>query len=507
MALNRREWNALVVGGLVVGPLVGRAAAADSTVAGVRIGAQSYSFRDRSLDEAIAAMQAVGIGFCELWQNHIETAEALGHPDAASRRDVLRRWRLAEPLSTFHAVRDKFVRAGIVLTAYNISFRDDFSDAEITRGFEMAQALGVNVITASSNVATARRVDPFAKRFKIRVGVHNHSAIRPNEIAGPDDFAQALKGLSDMMAINLDIGHFTAANLDALAYLGQHHDRIVSVHLKDRKRDQGPDVPFGEGDTPIKAVLALLRDKAWPIPAHIEYEYAGADTVEEVRRSFAYCKQALVAPSARAQGAAGWRMLFDGTSLDGWAGYKDTPVPAGWRVIDGTLAKDAPVADIVSKEDFGDFELEMDWKIGEAGNSGIFYRGTAEYDHIYWSAPEYQLLDDIQGEDNKTRLTCAGAAYALYPSPAGHLKPVGEWNQARIVVKGAHVEHWLNGVKLVDYELWSPDWEAKVKDSKFGTWPNFGRATRGRIAMQGDHAGRLAFRNIRIREIRAVAQR
>jgi Domain of Unknown Function (DUF1080) len=196
-----------------------------------------------------------------------------------------------------------------------------------------------------------------------------------------------------------------------------------------------------------------------------------------------------------------WRPLFDGTSLDAWRGFKTDSVPAGWRIVDRTLMKEAPVGDIVSKEEFGDFELELEWKIGEAGNSGIFYRGTEEYNRIYWSAPEYQLLDDIKAEDNKTRLTCAGAAYALYPSPEGHLKPVGEWNQTRIVANGAHVEHWLNGFKLLEYVLWSPDWEAKVKSSKFNVYPNFGRAKRGHIALQGDHAGTLAFRNIRVREI------
>jgi hypothetical protein len=199
---------------------------------------------------------------------------------------------------------------------------------------------------------------------------------------------------------------------------------------------------------------------------------------------------------------SGWRVLFDGKSLDNWRGYKGATVPSGWHVAHGTLAKDAPVADIVSKDEFGDFELELDWRIGDGGNSGIFYRGTEEYDHIYWSAPEYQLLDDLKAADNKTRLTCAGAAYALYPSPAGHLKPIGEWNTTRIIAKGRHVEHWLNGVKLLEYELQSPDWEAKVKASKFGEWPNYGRAARGHIALQGDHAGSLAFQNIRIRELR-----
>ena len=196
-----------------------------------------------------------------------------------------------------------------------------------------------------------------------------------------------------------------------------------------------------------------------------------------------------------------WRVLFDGTSLDAWRGYKTDKVPSGWRIADGLLVKDASVGDIVSKDEFGDFELELEWKIGEAGNSGIFYRGTEEYDHIYWSAPEYQLLDDIKAADNKTRLTCAGAAYALYPSPAGHLKPVGEWNRTRILAKGSHVEHWLNGVKLLEYELWSPEWEAKVKSSKFAMYPNFGRAKKGHIGLQGDHSGALAFRNIRVREI------
>ena len=131
---------------------------------------------------------------------------------------------------------------------------------------------------------------------------------------------------------------------------------------------------------------------------------------------------------------SGWRSLFDGRNLDAWKGYKTDKVPAGWRIAGGTLTKDGRVEDIVSKDEFGNFELEMDWRIGEAGNSGIFYRGTEEYDHIYWSGPEYQLLDDLKAEDNKTRFTCAGAVYAIFPSPAGHLHPV-----ARIAQRGRAV--------------------------------------------------------------------
>jgi Domain of Unknown Function (DUF1080) len=206
-------------------------------------------------------------------------------------------------------------------------------------------------------------------------------------------------------------------------------------------------------------------------------------------------------PHPAFEGAQSTIALFDGSSLSAWRGFKSDAVPAGWRIADGALTKDGSVGDLVSKDEFGDFELDLDWKIGEAGNSGIFYRGTEEYDHIYWSAPEYQLLDDIKGADNKTRLTCAGAAYAVYPSPAGHLKPVGQWNAARIVVNGPHVEHWLNGFKLLEYEIGSPDWTSRVKASKFAAYPNYGRAPRGHIALQGDHAGSLAFRNIRIRRL------
>jgi len=135
-----------------------------------------------------------------------------------------------------------------------------------------------------------------------------------------------------------------------------------------------------------------------------------------------------------------WKVLFDGKSLDAWRGYKSDTVPQGWKINDGVLTKDGRPADLISRDEFGDFELELEWKIAPGGNSGIFYRGSEEYDHIYWSAPEYQLLDDEKAEDNETRLTCAGAAYAIYPSPSGHLKPVGEFNATRIVARGAHVE-------------------------------------------------------------------
>ena len=198
----------------------------------------------------------------------------------------------------------------------------------------------------------------------------------------------------------------------------------------------------------------------------------------------------------------GFRLLFDGTTLNGWRAYQADSVPQAWRVVGGSITKNVTTHDIVTRDQFGDFELRFDWKVATGGNSGLFYRATEEYDRIYWSAPEFQLLDDANARDGRNRLTAAGAAYGLYPAPAGIVKPAGEWNTARIIARGSHVEHWLNGQKLLEYEFWSPDWEAKVKGSKFSDWPNYGRAARGHIALQGDHTGDLELRNIRIREIR-----
>jgi sugar phosphate isomerase/epimerase len=250
----------------------------------VTLGVQSYSFRDRPLADAILGMQKLGLTSCELWQGHLEPRRVP--------RDELRRWRETVALDVFHRVREQLAGASIRLSAYNISLRDDFSDAEIERGFEMARALGAPAITSSSNVATIARIAPVAARQQMVVAVHNHSRIDPSEFATAASLTAALKH-GPFIAANLDIGHFTAANDDAVAFLSAHHDRVTTLHLKDRKRDQGPNVEFGAGDTPIGPVLRMLKEQGWPIPANIEYEYKGGDSVEEVGKCLAYCRQIL----------------------------------------------------------------------------------------------------------------------------------------------------------------------------------------------------------------------
>jgi len=212
----------------------------------------------------------------------------------------------------------------------------------------------------------------------------------------------------------------------------------------------------------------------------------------------------LLVTGASAQDSAtmhSWRPLLDDKG-SAWRGWKSADFPSGWHINGDTISKDGEVDDLVTRETFGDFELELEWKIGKGGNSGIFYRGTREYDYIFWSAPEFQLLDDANAPDGRARLSSTAAAFALYAPPAGIVRPFDQWNTARIVVDGAHVGHWLNGKKVVTYELWSPDWKAKVAASKFGAYPNYGLARRGHIGIQGDHPGTLVLRRMRIRELK-----
>jgi len=279
---SRREFSKLALAAL---PAASALARINSKVHGVQLGVQSYSFRDRSLDDAIKAMVEIGLGECELFAGHVEPKR-----DEAD----LHKWRTTVSMDHFHAVRKKFDDAGILLYAYNYSFRDDYSDEEIARGFEMAKALGVGIITASSTLSVVDRIDREAQKAKIKVGFHGHDNTKdPNEFSTPESFEKAMAGRSGYINVNLDIGHFFAAGYDPMDFINKHHERIVTLHIKDRKSNHGPNMPFGQGETPIKPVLQLLKKKKYRIPANIEYEYEGADTVAEVRKCLEYCKTAL----------------------------------------------------------------------------------------------------------------------------------------------------------------------------------------------------------------------
>ena len=198
--------------------------------------------------------------------------------------------------------------------------------------------------------------------------------------------------------------------------------------------------------------------------------------------------------------AGDWRPLFDGGSLDAWRGYRMDRVPDGWQVVDGALTRVGAAGDLITRDVYADFELTLEWKVEEGGNSGIMYRVGEDGAHAHETGPEMQVLDDARHPDGRSRLTAAGAVYGLYPAPEGAVKPAGEWNTARIVARGRQVEHWLNGIEVARYEVGSPDWMRRVGESKFAAWPGYGRVRAGHIALQ-DHGDRVAFRRIRIRTL------
>ncbi len=195
----------------------------------------------------------------------------------------------------------------------------------------------------------------------------------------------------------------------------------------------------------------------------------------------------------------GWRLLFDGSTTNGWRGFKAPSPGPGWKVIDGLLTRAADGAgDIITRDKYRNFDFMLDWRIAEGGNSGIMYRATEDNAYIWYSAPEMQILDDARHNDGKLPLTSAGSVFALYPAPRGVVRPAGEWNSARILVNGNHVEHWLNGAKMLEYDFGSDDWNTRVASSKFKTLLNFGKASEGHIGLQ-DHGDKVEFRNIRIK--------
>jgi hypothetical protein len=206
-----------------------------------------------------------------------------------------------------------------------------------------------------------------------------------------------------------------------------------------------------------------------------------------------------VAPESGAM-TSEWQVLFDGSSFDAWRGYRQEEMAPGWQIVDGAMvqAEAQSGGDIVTKEQFSNFELEFEWLVPERGNSGVIYRATEEHGAPYETGPEYQLLDDIGWGDDQAPKNRAGSNYDIHAPSENVVKAAGEWNTGKILVNGPHVEHWLNGVKIVEYEFWTDQWKSDVAGSKWINYPDYGLRETGHISIQGDHSG-VSIRNVRIR--------
>jgi len=320
MRCSRRDFAVFTLAGvpgawLLSTPRLMALAKIESRIRGVQIGSITYSFRSiPNAEDVIKAYQTIGLGEMELMSNH---AEALAGGPAAGRgggggrrgaaptpeeqaaRDAaaktLHDWRMAASAATFAPVRKKIEDAGIELRllCYNMNVRTT-KDDEIDYAFMMAKWLGVKAISTSTQVSMAKRLAPFADKHKVMVGFHGHAnTVDPDEVATPESFA-AVMAASKYHGANLDIGHYTEAGYDPVAFIRQHHARITNLHLKDKKKaaNGGGNTPWGQGDTPIKAVLKLLQANKWDIPANIEFEYDG-DPLVEVPKCLQQCKDML----------------------------------------------------------------------------------------------------------------------------------------------------------------------------------------------------------------------
>jgi sugar phosphate isomerase/epimerase len=294
--LNRRT---MCLGAVALSAVAARAQSA-ATIAGVRIGCSTYTFSPAQLDQALEGIVAAGFAASELHPRQIEPSFEMrpvfpsgpGKPDVSAEhsyaRDALRQWRLKVPLEHFTRAGQKFRAANVTLVAYNMNYGEDFSDAEIDRTFEMAKALGTDLITAVGPTKTLRRLDAFARSHRQRVAFHNEEQI-------PDvpTFEAAVAGMSDYIGFNLDIGHFTSTGGDSMAMLKKHGGRIWDVHLKDQKKNLGPVVAFGQGDSPIAEVLRWVRDTRFAAPVNIEQEAPGWDREKIARQALDYCRKVL----------------------------------------------------------------------------------------------------------------------------------------------------------------------------------------------------------------------
>jgi sugar phosphate isomerase/epimerase len=343
MNFTRREAGKIALASL---PLVRAFGAINSKIDGVQIGAITYSFGNMPLDDIVKAYVDIGLGEMELMSNHAETAAGAPAPAgrggaggggqgrgpggqgrgpgggqgrgpeggralpvrpvmteeqiAAARSQpnavALREWRLGGALAKMKDVRKKINDAGIDVAILCFNMSEAITDEEMDYAFQMAKALGAKAISTSTRMPVAKRVAPIAERHKMMIGFHGHdNTADPNETGSLETYAQALS-YGKYNGVNLDIGHFTSANYDAVAFIKEHHARITNLHVKDKKKDHGPNEIWGEGDTPIKDVLQLLKKGKYGFPANIELEYRipeGSDRTAEVKRCFEYCKKAL----------------------------------------------------------------------------------------------------------------------------------------------------------------------------------------------------------------------
>jgi sugar phosphate isomerase/epimerase len=297
MTCTRRDFGKFALSAL---PAAAALALPNSKVMGVQIGIITYSLRQGTAKSDLPAVIAkLGLNSVELMSGD---AEAIAGAPASSDRPALTAWRAAATPATWQGVRKQFndQHVDLQILCYNMGV--NIPDADIDYAFRMAQALGVSAISSSSTVAVAKRVAPFAAKYKMMWGGHGHNDITDPEQFGTEDSFEKIMAFGDYIGANLDVGHYNQTGADAVAFIQRHHDRITNVHIKDSTRPTEPGTvsntltPWGQGNAPIKQVLQLMRKEQYRFPANIEFEYAippGSDALIEIAKCVDYARACL----------------------------------------------------------------------------------------------------------------------------------------------------------------------------------------------------------------------
>ncbi len=468
-------------------------------------GIASYAFRNQTLDDVI---------LCALKTNVKKLALKSMHLPLDSSSEEIK------------VIAKKIKDAGLELYAGAVIYMKTAD--QVNQAFSYAQAAGMEIIVGVPEPELMDLVEEKVKATGVKVAIHIHGS---RKILYPDAASvyPLIKDRDPGIGICLDVGHTIRLNQDPAAVIRQYADRIMDIQLWDSSSasDEGKAILAGYGILNTADILKALIDIEYCGTVSVEYWSDSKTPQYGTAHTIGYCEGILsMLPRHPAQPhntlseqekAEGWQLLFDGKTTRGWRAINDTRFPKqGWAVKDGELqvhasdgGESANGGDIVTQEKYGRFELTWEWKmLTTGGNSGLKYfvvEGLSS-NTKYGYGLEYQMLDDanhswmLEGKMKPGDYRTVGSLYELYPARNKKLRPLGEFNHSRVVVTGAQVEHWLNGIKVLTYKRGSQDFRAKVAASKFKDIPGFGETREGHILLQ-DHGSELCFRNIKIRSL------
>ena len=415
------------------------------------------------------------------------------------------------------------------LNAYAASVVYMKSTEEVDNAFEYAKKAGFEMIVSVPNPELLEYTEEKVKAYDIKLAIHLHG---PGDLVYPtaQSIYDLIKDRDKRIGICMDLGHILRQNLDPVQQIRIYADRLMDIHIWDcaSATSEARSIITGYGVLDFKAVFKTLIEIQYQGTLSMEYNADFDDPGLMTGHLLGYMEGILSTIEPRAEKIhnhlteeeiqEGWELLFDGKTTEKWRGINSVQFPKhGWVIRDGQLCIEASGGGesqvggaIITKEQYDDFELYWEWKmITSGGNSGIKYfvqEGLAD-NPKHGIGLEYQILDDanhpwmLEGKMKPGDYHTTGSLYELYPATNKKLFPNGTYNKGRIISQGSHVEHWLNGIKILEYERSSKDFRSKVMASKFKMYQNFGESPKGHILIQ-DHGSKVCYRNIKIRRLK-----